>query len=104
MRSALRRLAAVRPKQQPGSPRNRPHHSSKSRSGNSRYGRSILLLLSQERSVAVPIRLECHSVPFGDPFANVGVIVLIEFDQINLLPVDSVMLENAQPLHLGITR
>jgi hypothetical protein len=67
-------------------------------------GSSILLLLSKERRVVRPIRPECHAVPRGDPFTDVGVVILIEFDQINFLPVDGVMLENAQPLHLGITR
>jgi len=66
-------------------------------------GRSILLLLSQEGRVVFPISTERHAIPRGDPFADIGVIILIEIDQIDFLALCDESPENVQRFHSGIT-
>ena len=66
--------------------------------------RSILLLLSQEGRVVFLVGAECHAMPRGDSFADTGVIILVEFEQINFLASGNVLPENIEPFHAGVTR
>lgn len=50
-----------------------------------------------------PVNTERHAMPRGDPFADVGVIILVEFDQINFLTLGSMLPENVEPFHWDIT-
>jgi hypothetical protein len=47
---------------------------------------------------------ESHAVPRGDPFTDTGVIILVEFEQINFLAPGNVLPENIEPFHAGVTR
>ena len=62
-----------------------------------------LPLLSQEGRVVFPISTERHAIPRGDPFADIGVIILIEIDQIDFLALCDESPENVQRFHSGIT-
>ena len=64
---------------------------------------SILLLLSQEGRVVFPIGLEGHAIPRGDPFADVGVMILVEIDQIDFFALGDELPENAEPFHSVVT-
>ena len=50
------------------------------------------------------VSTERHAMPRGDPFTDTGVIILVEFDQINFLAPGNVLPENIEPFHAGITR
>ncbi len=50
-----------------------------------------------------PISTERHAMPRGDPLADVGVIILVEFDQINFLALGDELPENVEPFHSGVT-
>jgi len=66
-------------------------------------GVSILLLLSQEGRVVFSISAKRHAMSRGDPFADIGIIILVEFDQINFLALGNVLPENVEPFHSGVT-
>ena len=61
------------------------------------------LPLSQEGSFVFRVGSKRHAVPLGDSFTNLGVVVAVELDEINLLTVDSVSLEKVEPFHSRIT-
>ena len=51
-----------------------------------------------------PISTERHAMPRGDPFADIGVIILVETDQINFLALGDVLPEKVELFHSGVTR
>jgi len=66
-------------------------------------GISILLLLSKEGRVVFAISTKRHAISRGDPFADIGIIILVEFDQINFLALGNVLPEHVEPFHSGVT-
>ena len=51
-----------------------------------------------------PISTKRHAMSRGDPFAQIGVIILVETDQINFLALGDVLPEKVEPFHSGVTR
>ena len=50
-----------------------------------------------------PIGTERHAMPRGDPFADIGVIILIEMDQFKFLALGDELPENVEPFHSSVT-